>query len=122
DAEILSRQNDEFRQGIQLIPIGTIDIARRTTKLKGEIVTTIGVHTMTSKSRKKLFQEVINYNDFTSDNDPCGEHDFGSIDIEGETYFWKIDYYDSDVRYGSSEPTNPDKTYRVLTVMRSDEY
>jgi hypothetical protein len=27
-------------------------------------------------------------------NDPCGEHDFGAVHIEGETVFWKIDWYE----------------------------
>ena len=33
---------------------------------------------------------------FTPDNDPYGEHDFGSFSYAGETFFWKWDYYDVD--------------------------
>jgi Protein of unknown function (DUF3768) len=31
---------------------------------------------------------------FTTDNDPCGERDFGSFLLDGEKLFWKIDYVD----------------------------
>jgi hypothetical protein len=29
-----------------------------------------------------------------TNNDPYGEHDFGSFELAGEKFFWKIDYYD----------------------------
>ena len=59
---------------------------------------------------------------FTKDNDPHGEHDFGSFEIEGETYFFKLDYYALDMDGGSEDPADPEKTTRVLTIMRADEY
>jgi hypothetical protein len=49
-------------------------------------------------------------------------HDFGSIEIDGETYFWKIDYYDLAMQFGSESPEDPEQTTRVLTIMRADEY
>ena len=60
---------------------------------------------------------------FTVDNDPYGEHDFGTIQIDGETLFWKIDYVDKhDPDLGAEDPSNPVTTTRVLTIMLSDEY
>lgn len=53
---------------------------------------------------------------FTPNNDPYGEHDFGAFDVNGTKYFWKFDYYDSNYE-GFQENGN-----RVLTIMRSDEY
>ena len=61
-------------------------------------------------------------NKFDSDNDPHGEHDFCSFEIDGESYFAKIDYYDLEVHYGSEDPSDPTKTTRVLMIMRADEY
>jgi len=59
---------------------------------------------------------------FTKDNDPHGEHDFGAIDLEGERYFFKLDYYTPDLSASSDDPADPEKTARVLTIMRADEY
>jgi len=59
---------------------------------------------------------------FTADNDPYGEHDFGSFDLGGERLFWKIDYYDKDLRFGSNDPADPSVTRRVLTLMLASEY
>jgi len=59
---------------------------------------------------------------FTGDNDPNGERDFGSFAICGERLFWKIDYYDQDLRYGSPDPADAAVTRRVLTIMLASEY
>ncbi len=48
---------------------------------------------------------------FTPDNDPHGEHDFGSFEFAGKTIFWKIDCYDRDLNYGSPDPRT--RTYRA---------
>jgi hypothetical protein len=59
---------------------------------------------------------------FTADNDPHGEHDFGAFDLGGERLFWKIDYYDKDLRFGSEDPADPAVTRRVLTIMLASDY
>ena len=59
---------------------------------------------------------------FTPDNDPYGEHDFGAFDLAGQRLFWKIDYYDRDLRCGSENPADPGVTSRVLTIMLASEY
>ena len=59
---------------------------------------------------------------FSEDNDPHGEHDFGSFEVDGENYFFKLDYYSPDMEGGSEDPADPEKTTRVLTIMRADEY
>jgi hypothetical protein len=67
-----------------------------------------------------LSRAVEGYNSFTEDNDPYGEHDFGSLRFEGKKIFWKIDYYDQELKY-FCDPL--DKAYRrVLTVMLAEEY
>jgi hypothetical protein len=60
--------------------------------------------------------------DFTPDNDPDGEHDFGAFRIGEQRLVWKIDYYDPTMRYGSRDPSDPADTKRVLTVMLADEF
>ena len=34
------------------------------------------------------------FENFTDDNDPYFEHDFGNFELDGETIFWKIDLYE----------------------------
>ncbi len=66
--------------------------------------------------------KVRTFNDFTEDNDPYGEHDFGSFVHHEEKMFWKIDYYDKMMTAGSEDPSDGGVTTRVLTVMLASEY
>ena len=60
---------------------------------------------------------------FTTDNNPWGERDFGSFQLDSETLFWKIDYFDkADPDLGAEDPSDPATTARVLTIMLADEY
>jgi hypothetical protein len=65
---------------------------------------------------------VQTFSDFKPDNDAYGEHDFGAFDLAGRRLFWKIDYYDRDLRYDSSDPSDSSVTIRVLTIMLASEY
>lgn len=65
---------------------------------------------------------VQTYSAFDESNDPYGEHDFGAFELAGKRLFWKIDYYDLDLRYGSNDPADPNVTRRVLTLMMASEY
>ena len=67
-----------------------------------------------------LIDEIRQFNEFTEDNDPYGEHDFGTVYWFGEKVFWKIDYYDQALKYGE-DPLSLN-CRRVLTVMLSSEY
>lgn len=67
-----------------------------------------------------LSRKVETFNSFNEDNDPYGEHDFGSLHFEGQKVFWKIDYYDRDLKYWR-DPLSPE-CRRVLTIMLADEY
>jgi hypothetical protein len=65
------------------------------------------------------------FKDFTEDNDPYGEHDMGSFHIEGVTrkIFWKIDCYaDASCSGGAEDPSDPARSFRVLTIMFGSEY
>jgi hypothetical protein len=78
---------------------------------------TPGALALTIKSKiglKELLDVVRDYSDFSEANDPYGEHDFGSFDWSGEQLFWKIDYYDPELkRY--ADPLS-DECTRVLTI------
>ena len=94
----------------------------RTTFIGGQLYLTIGVAEMPIDVKAQALLLVKTFKDFTGGNDPHGEHDFGSFEVAGEKFFWKIDYYDLDRRYGSEDPSDPEKTTRVLTIMLAEEY
>ncbi len=88
----------------------------------GQVVMTQGVSDLPLDTRARIILAVQSFNQFTRDNDPHGEHDFGSFEIDGQTYFFKVDYYALDMQGGAEDPADPEKTARVLTIMRADEY
>lgn len=67
-----------------------------------------------------LQTRVAAYNTFNEDNDPYGEHDFGSLEYEGRLIYWKIDYYDQERKYWC-DPQD-DKCRRVLTIMLAEDW
>jgi len=83
---------------------------------------TRGVSEMPLDTKACILLAVQTFKEFDADNDPHGEHDFGNVELAGETYFFKVDYYSPDLRGGSEDPADPEKTARVLTIMRADEY
>jgi hypothetical protein len=69
-----------------------------------------------------LMELVRNFDAFTADNDPYGEHDCAVFTFEGQQLIWKIDTYaDSSLTYGAEDPLAPG-VVRVLTVMLAEEY
>ena len=89
----------------------------------GNAYTTDGVAEHGPAFVAKAFAGVAAFDAFSADNDPWGEHDFGSFELEGEKLFWKIDYFDKhDPDLGAEDPSNPTTTQRVLTIMLADEY
>jgi hypothetical protein len=102
--------------------IRTLNDTFRQTGRGGRIMVTSGVREHGGDAVIHILKLVAEYRQFTEDNDPYGEHDFGAFDYRGQKYFWKIDYYDANCRYGSEQPDDPTKTTRVLTIMLASEY
>lgn len=108
-AQEIARLNDLIRQAPGLYP-------------NTRIVVTEGILALDDADRSAIIEKVETFDDFNADNDPHGEHDFGSFGQGGERIFWKIDYYDLDLTGGSEDPSDPTKTVRVLTIMLASEY
>jgi len=85
------------------------------------VTTTPGVDALSSEQKDELIRAVREFKDFNLGNDLYNEHDFASIEIDGETFFWKIEYYDRTMQQGSEDPSDPEKTTRVMTLMLADE-
>jgi hypothetical protein len=98
------------------------DICRKAMGVAGRLVQTSGINSMPQKDQSAIREKVETFDDFTPDNDPHGERDFGAFDHNGQRIFWKIDYYDRTMSQGSEDPADPAQTVRVLTIMLASEY
>jgi hypothetical protein len=90
--------------------------------IPGKVVMTAGIAALPADDITAVLTKVREFSIFTPDNDPRGEHDFGTFEQAGEHGFWKIDYYAPDMIHGSEDPADPCKTARVLTIMLASEY
>jgi hypothetical protein len=103
--------------------IRDLNDAFRRTLIDGKVVMTSGVAALPAKTQTKIQAGVQTFAAFTPDNDPHGEHDFGSLEIvDNFKLFWKMDYYDAAMEFGSDDPADPAKTTRVPTIMLASEY
>ena len=103
---LIRKLNDQFRQ----------------TGLGGHMLITRGIQDMGDDFIFKVVDVMRAFDEFSNDNDPCEEHDFGAIEISGHRVFWKIDYYNRSLDGGSEDPSDPTVTTRVLTAMMAHEY
>ena len=113
-------------------------LARRAMGVACTAVATVGFRSLPESDQSRVRELIETFDAFDEDNDPYGERDFGCVyqlgdgrwtterprlrDDERERVFWKLDYYDRDLRFGSEDAANPVVTRRVLTIMLADEY
>jgi hypothetical protein len=102
--------------------IRTLNDTFRRSLTGGKVMMTAGIAALSVAVQAKVLNEVRTFDAFTADNDPHGEHDFGSFEVDGRKIFWKIDAYDAAMEFGSEDPADASKTTRVLTVMFASEY
>ena len=90
----------------------------------GRIVMTRGVSELGIPFTLQALAKLKAFDTFTNDNDPYGEHDFGSFELERQKLFWKIDYYEkaNDYTAGAETPEEGSTTDRLLTIMLAEEY
>jgi hypothetical protein len=67
----IARLNDDFRQNF----------------VGGAVLVTIGVSKLCEEVRAEVLSRVRSFTHFTKDNDPYGEHDFGSFELQVSTSF-----------------------------------
>ena len=115
EAALIAGQNDAFRRSI----LGTNPAADAP---QGQFVMTRGVAALGPDAQLALTRSVASFDAFNADSDPHGWHEMGAIDLDGTTVWFKIDLYDVDYQYGSSEPSDLEQTRRVLTLLLPSEY
>ncbi len=98
------------------------DLCRKAMGIGGKLFQTQGISALPEAEQSAIREKVETFDAFTEDNNPHGERDFGAFEHEGERIFWKIDYYDRTLTYGSENPADPTQTVRVLTIMLASEY
>jgi hypothetical protein len=102
--------------------IRELNDAFRRTFIGGRVMMTAGIAALSDEVRGAVLECVKTFNDFTPDNDPYHEHDFGAFEHAGRRIFWKVDYHNAAMDAGSEDPADPSQTTRVLTVMLASEY
>ena len=102
--------------------IAELNDAFRRTFTGGQVFVTRGISALPQATQVAICERVVAFEQFGEDNDPPGEHDFGSFDHDGLSIFWKIDCYDLDRNFGSPDPADPSQTERVLTILLAEEY
>jgi hypothetical protein len=99
---------------------------------------TSGFYALPDADRFAALAAIVAFSKFDGDNDPYGEHDFGTVyrlasgawtqdrpdaaEAITQTVFWKVDCYDNTLTYGSEAPWDAQQTTRVLTIMLASKY
>ncbi len=115
----IAEQNDLFRKAL-VDPVAAFEM--QGIGIQGQVLVTPGVSGEGAAFQAAALAAVANDARFTEDNDPYGDHSFGTVTVRAQKLFWKIDLYDLDFKYGSERPFDPTVTQRALTIMCPSEY
>ena len=74
-----------------------------------------------SEKTWEILWKVQNFTAFNNDNNPHGERDFGIVEVDGESYHFKFDYFQDDTLQYAAE-NHLIEAYRVLTIYHSLEH
>jgi hypothetical protein len=102
--------------------IRALNDAFRTSFRGGRVMMTAGVAALEAPVRDAVIEKIRAFDAFDDNNDPWGEHDFVSVEHDGQTFFAKIDYYDRKLEAHSEDAADPEKTCRVMTIMLAEEH
>ena len=67
--------------------IQQLNDAFRTTMTGGRVMMTAGVDALPSDVKAMVIRRVATFSEFSADNDPHKEHDFGSFTLTGRKFF-----------------------------------
>jgi len=117
DISRIGKQNDAFRQNL-----GSCQFDNLT--LNGKIVLSQIITALPLGIRCEIVLAVRDYSAFLIEIDPCAEHCFGTINHPTlGKIFWKIEYFtDESCELQSADLEIANGTFRVLTILHSDEW
>jgi hypothetical protein len=78
---------------------------------------TPSVYDLDARLRGRALYVMSRYNKFADDS----EHDWGVFIFAGYSFEWSMEYRGKDGIGISSDPADPDKTFRVLTLYAVDD-
>ena len=70
--------------------IALLNDAFRRTFAGGNVMMTAGVYALPDMVKAEALKKAATFDEFNEDNDPYGEHDFGSFELCGRKFFWKM--------------------------------
>lgn len=110
DVQTIARPNDRVRQGLDRTTRITM-----TANLLGQL--------SNGAPEGQLYAQAAALRSVKSCifSEDSPERDMAFIDINGVRAYFRIDYYDLQLRYGSDDPANPEVTCRVLTIMAPED-
>lgn len=109
----ISERTDRIRQ---------LNDQLRTLRGEGIIHICGALSEMDEEFQKKVMLAVATFAGFNTGDDPYGEHDFGAVEVDGQKFYFKIDYYDRTLEHGSEDPADPAVTKRVMSVFHQGDY
>lgn len=101
--------------------IAELNDAFRAGRASGKIFMTIGVLNLVRDRIGELLLAIRSSDDFNHDNDPWGERDIGAVKWDDGHVFWKIEYFDKEMRFGSEDPADETVTTRAMTILLASE-
>jgi hypothetical protein len=89
----------------------------RTTFKGGRVQMTSGVYNLDPQLRGRALSVMARFKKF----DDSGEHDSGVFIFAGYSFEWRIEYRGKDGTGVSPDPSDPERTLRVLTLFASGD-
>lgn len=89
----------------------------RTTFKGGRVQMTPGVYELDDRLRGRALSVMAAYRTFGADSD----HDGGVFIFAGYAFEWRIEYRGQDGTGASPDPSDPEQTFRVLTLYAVDD-
>jgi hypothetical protein len=89
----------------------------RTTFKGGRVQMTPSVYQLDDRLRGRALSVLARYDRFHPDS----EHDWGTFIFAGYSFEWRIEYRGPDSGALSPDPSDPEQTFRVLTLYAIDD-